>query len=70
MALDYRTQLLSADAETRRLDIIRYLVLTRWSKACGIAVVLRLIQENKRILPNLDALVGWNHTVDELKCSL
>jgi len=70
MALDYRAQLLGAYAETRRLDIGRDLVLTRWSKACGIAVVLRLIQENKRILPNLDALVGWNLTVDELKCSL
>jgi hypothetical protein len=70
MSLDYRAQLLGADAETRRLDIGRDLVLTRWSKACGITVVLSLIQENKRRLLNLDALVGWYHTVDELKCSL
>jgi hypothetical protein len=52
MTLDYRAQLLGADAKTSRLDVGRDLVLTRWSKACGIVVVLRLIHENARRLLN------------------
>jgi hypothetical protein len=60
MALNNRAQLLSADAETSCLDIGGDLVLTRWSNACGIKVVVRLmIEENDR---SLNYRLRWGGT--------